>query len=181
MSKYDRVVTNSEEFRKNVCEKLNNILNNKKISENAEKGIYNYTIDMCEKKNIIKKWSNSYFVLIYIQKLKCVLFNLKNKKLLDKIKNKNFRAHEIAFIKHETMRPELWGPLIENKKIKDENKFAPKIEASTDDFKCLKCKNNGLSVEEYSKCTYYQLQTRSSDEPMTTFVTCINCGNRWRC
>jgi hypothetical protein len=25
------------------------------------------------------------------------------------------------------------------------------------------------------------LQTRSADEPMTTFVTCIACGCRWRC
>ena len=46
-------------------------------------------------------------------------------------------------------------------------------QASTDAFKCGKCKQR--------KCTYYQLQTRSADEPMTTFVTCLNCGNRWKC
>ena len=51
-------------------------------------------------------------------------------------------------------------------------KYEPKLEASTDDFKCWKCKSK--------KCTYYQLQTRSADEPMTTFVTCINCGKRWK-
>ena len=39
-------------------------------------------------------------------------------------------------------------------------------------FQCAKCKEK--------KCTYYQLQTRSCDEPMTTFVTCTVCGNRWR-
>lgn len=27
---------------------------------------------------------------------------------------------------------------------------------------------------------YYQLQTRSADEPMTTFVTCFHCNHRWR-
>lgn len=26
---------------------------------------------------------------------------------------------------------------------------------------------------------YYQIQTRSSDEPMTTFATCCSCGNNW--
>lgn len=31
------------------------------------------------------------------------------------------------------------------------------------------------------KCSYYQMQTRSADEPMTTFVRCVACGNRWRC
>lgn len=27
---------------------------------------------------------------------------------------------------------------------------------------------------------YYQLQTRSADEPMTTFVTCYHCMHKWR-
>ena len=27
---------------------------------------------------------------------------------------------------------------------------------------------------------YIQLQTRSADEPMTTFVLCLECGNRWK-
>lgn len=40
-------------------------------------------------------------------------------------------------------------------------------------FKCGKCKS--------IKTTYYQMQTRSADEPMTTYVTCKGCGNRWKC
>lgn len=42
----------------------------------------------------------------------------------------------------------------------------------TDLLKCAKCKKRN--------CTYNQLQTRSSDEPMTTFVMCNECGNRWK-
>ncbi|KAK3273922.1 hypothetical protein CYMTET_9676 [Cymbomonas tetramitiformis] len=45
-------------------------------------------------------------------------------------------------------------------------------QASTDQFKCGRCKQR--------KTTFYQLQTRSADEPMTTFVTCVNCDNRWK-
>jgi len=44
--------------------------------------------------------------------------------------------------------------------------------AETDMFKCGRCRQR--------KCTYYQMQTRSADEPMTTFVTCVNCNNRWK-
>ena len=44
--------------------------------------------------------------------------------------------------------------------------------ASTDQFKCGRCKQR--------KCTYFQMQTRSADEPMTTFVTCTVCQNRWK-
>ena len=40
-------------------------------------------------------------------------------------------------------------------------------------FKCGRCKSK--------KTTYYQLQTRSADEPMTTFVSCLNCEKNWKC
>ncbi|KAG0020949.1 RNA polymerase II elongation factor [Entomortierella chlamydospora] len=51
-------------------------------------------------------------------------------------------------------------------------KGAEEQQAETDMFKCGKCKGR--------KTRYYQMQTRSADEPMTTFVTCISCGNRWK-
>ena len=39
-------------------------------------------------------------------------------------------------------------------------------------YECSKCK---------SKKTYlFQLQTRSGDEGFTTYVTCVNCGNKWK-
>ena len=71
------------------------------------------------------------------------------------------------------MLPNKWNELINLKKIRDENKYTPKIEASTDNFTCYRCKSK--------KCSYYELQTRSADEPMTTFVTCLDCGCRWKC
>ena len=46
------------------------------------------------------------------------------------------------------------------------------MEAVTDSFTCRKCRSK--------KCTYYELQTRSADEPMTLFITCIDCGTKWK-
>tara|TARA_B100000989_G_C19490500_1_gene449534 strand:- start:681 stop:1202 length:522 start_codon:yes stop_codon:yes gene_type:complete len=172
MSKFKRIVKDEDNFRNNIVSMFNENINNINISKNLEKGVFNYTLEECEKKKLIKKWSNHYFVLIYIQKIKSILFNLKNQILFNKLVNKEFRAHELAFMTHQEMRPDLWNNLLEEKRIKDENKFKPKIEASTDDFKCGKCKS--------TRCTYYQLQTRSADEPMTTFVTCLDCGNRFK-
>ncbi len=172
MNLNERKINNPSEFRNNIVKYLNEIISNVKISENLEKGIYNYTLKTCEEKNLIKKWSNSNFVIIYIQKFKIIFCNLKNKSILNKIINKKIKAHELAFMTHQEMLPDMWNKLIEEKRIKDENTFSPKIEASTDDFTCFKCKSK--------KCTFYQLQTRSADEPMTTFVTCLNCGNRWK-
>lgn len=38
---------------------------------------------------------------------------------------------------------------------------------------CGKCKGSAVS--------YSQAQTRSADEPLTTFCECTLCGNRWKC
>jgi transcription elongation factor S-II len=166
-------IDNPDEFRTNIANKLAGILGDNKDSSNLEKGIYNYCLDHATKLNIVKKWDNIYFVKLYLVRVRTVYVNLKHSDLTDKLQNKNIKPHEIAFMTHQDMQPSSWDDLIREKKIRDENKYEPKLEASTDNFKCYKCKSK--------KCTYYQLQTRSADEPMTTFVNCLDCGNRWKC
>lgn len=46
------------------------------------------------------------------------------------------------------------------------------VKRSAGQFPCNKCKSSDTS--------YFQMQTRSADEPMTTFVSCQNCGHRWK-
>ena len=166
-------VTNPEKFREHISDNLFEIIKNRSIVSNLEKGVYNYSLDAASKKKIVKKWENQYFVQIYLDRVKSIFINLTNETLLDKIVEKKIKAHELAFMSHQEMNEDRWKELIELKQIKEENKYTPKIEASTDNFTCFKCKSK--------ECTHYQLQTRSADEPMTTFVTCIRCSNRWKC
>lgn len=42
----------------------------------------------------------------------------------------------------------------------------------SDSLECGRCKQK--------KVSYTQAQTRSADEPMTTFCECMNCGKRWK-
>jgi DNA-directed RNA polymerase subunit M/transcription elongation factor TFIIS len=73
------------------------------------------------------------------------------------------------------------GYVLENDKIFDEIKFKQKekeeylskpIEVEEGVFTCEKCQ---------SKKTYsHSKQVRSSDEGFTTFVFCLNCGQKWR-
>lgn len=37
---------------------------------------------------------------------------------------------------------------------------------------CPKC--------SHKKAYFFQLQTRSADEPMTTFFRCVQCAHRWK-
>lgn len=168
-----RVIENPELFRENIHKKLTLLIGDEKISSNLEKGIFNNSLKKATTLNIVKKWDNIYFVQIYLDLLRTIYINLKNTRIMNKLKNKEIKAHELAFMTHQDMSPEKWEKLIEDKKIRDQNKYEPKLEASTDNFQCRKCKSK--------KCTYYQLQTRSADEPMTTFVTCLDCGTRWKC
>lgn len=166
-------IDNSSIFRKNIVNKLSIIIEDNAVSTNLEKGVFNYSLKKAHEQEVIKKWDNKYFVEIYLNRLKTIIYNLKLSENINKIRTKKIKAHEFAFMNHQEMCPEKWSTLLEEKKIRDQNKYETNLEASTDDFKCWKCKSK--------KCTYYQLQTRSADEPMTTFVTCLDCGNRWKC
>ena len=143
------------------------------VASNIEKGIFNWTIQHATKNNIVKKWSNPFFITLYIDRLRSVYINLKKPDVSSAVISGNIKAPELAFMTHQEICPDKWKQLIEDKKVRDKQKYEPNIEASTDNFTCNKCKSK--------KCTYYQLQTRSADEPMTTFVTCLECGKRWKC
>ncbi len=167
-----RTIANSDNFRANIRKKIDGRLNNEKASINLEKGIFNYALKEADQRKIVKKWDNKFFVQIYINHLRSILINL-NEKWIEDINNGSVQPHKIAFMTHQELNHELWSDLIDAKSKRDKNKFETNLAAATDTFTCRKCKAN--------QCTYYQMQTRSADEPMTTFVTCIPCGNRWKC
>lgn len=172
-----RTVNNPVEFREKVCLQLYELfllnLSTNSI-ENIEKSIYNYCIEVAGDRNIVKKWDNPFFVQLYTDRLRSIYINFKkSEELRQRLFTKQIKPHEVGRLTHQDMAPAKWQKLIEDKTVRDENKYTPKLEASTDNFTCRKCKSK--------ECSYYQLQTRSADEPMTTFVTCIKCGNRWKC
>ena len=161
-------------FRKNIRAKLHNIIADEEYrSINLEMGIYNFAIKEANQYKIIKKWNNKKFVQLYIDKLRTTFINLKNNpRLLEQIRCGEIKSHLVAFMTHQEMDPEHWHTLIEKKIKRDASKFTNNIEASTDMFTCKKCRSK--------KCTYYELQTRSADEPATIFVTSLDCGKHWK-
>ena len=172
-------INNPVDFRNNIRKKLNKIIKKKSISLNLEKGIYNYTIQTAKQKKLIRNWTNQTFVMIYLDKLKSVMLNLNSKStventtLLKRLKGGEFKSHELAFMTHQEIFPEKWKYLIDAKIKRDKKEGEVDLSAATDEFFCFKCQKR--------KCSYYEMQTRSADEPMTTFVTCLLCGNNWKC
>jgi len=166
-------VSNPDAFRKEIKKYIFSKVQDNKIANNVEKSIFNFSIKKAIEMKVVRKWDNESFVIIYMNKFKMIFHNLKNDIIVEKLKQNVIKPHEVSFLTHVELLPEKWKQEIQDKKLRLENKFFPKIEASTDNFTCGKCKTKA--------CTYYQLQTRSADEPMTTFVTCTQCGNRWKC
>jgi len=166
-----RKIENSEQFRSNIRAKINEKLNNEKHSINLEKGIFNYALKEADQRKIVKKWDNKHFVQIYLDRLRSIYTNL-NDNIIEQINSEVIKAHVVAFMTHQELNPEKWTKLIEVKAKRDANKFETNIAAATDTFTCRKCKGN--------QCTYYQMQTRSADEPMTCYISCVLCGNRWK-
>lgn len=171
-----RKIENPDTFRSNIRQKLTIFFeecdNKEKLAINLEKGVHNWALKEANNRKVVKKWDNPFFVQIYLDHLRSIYINLKNDRLVQLVKNGEIKVHEIAFMTHQEMLPEKWEELIKQKSIRDKNKFEQNLEAATDTFTCRKCRSK--------KCTYYQMQTRSADEPMTIFVTCIDCGTRWK-
>jgi transcription elongation factor S-II len=166
-------IENPDAFRSNIRKKLSSFLQeNMTHASNLEKGIYNWALKEASTRKVVKKWDNQFFIQIYLDHLRSIFVNLRNDKLSQMILNGDIKAHELAFMSHHEMLPEKWDELIKAKSIRDKSKFEQNIEAMTDTFTCRKCKSK--------KCSYYQQQVRSSDEPMTIFVQCLQCFNRWK-
>jgi len=113
--------------------------------------------------------------------------------LVRKLQLKQLDAKRLAWYPADILWPD--GPMaLSIVKNRERDMHLERIKARESDYdgilQCRKCKSN--------KTEYYQLQTRSADEPMvrflsfffpnasdtlfqTTYATCKKCGNKWKC
>jgi len=172
-------VSDPKEFRNNIRSQINKYLKNEIWSINLEKGIFNYAVGEAKKRKVVRKWDSSNFVLLYVNKVRSIIDNINpdshvcNTELLAKIKGSDLLIYKLASMNPRDLYPAHWEELVAAKIKRDNHLYDEDLASATDEFKCYKCKTR--------KCTYYQLQTRSADEAMTTFVTCLKCGNHWKC
>ncbi len=151
----------ANETRGNYVGKLNTIVD-KKYGKQIEQSIYDFSIDYA---NVHE---TPYLIdQIYESKADEIINLLKDKEihLLKAIKQGIIDVSKIGFMKPAELNPDKYNHII-NKKKKEEDKI--NNQATSTVYTCKKCKKN--------KCQVTQRQTRSADEPATTFVTCIECG-----
>jgi transcription elongation factor S-II len=149
-----------------------------KLAINVERGIFNSCVS---KKDYKTMYWNSQFRDQYSSHFLHIYHNLnpdshvKNPHLLKRLVTGDFTIDYLCKqMSAEEMFPEMYYEYHheqdeELRKIEAQKEL---LNTTTGLFRCGKCKQN--------KTTYYQLQIRSADEGLTTFVTCVNCNNRWR-
>ena len=153
-------------------------LERKRISRIIEKSIYNHTIKISKERNLQRSWNNSIFKGLYLSKVRSIYSNLNKDSYIHNthffffLKSGEIDIENIANLSIYDIFPENWKYILEQKTKRDKLKYELKPEAMTDAFKCRKCGSRSTS--------YYEVQTRSADEPMTQFITCLDCNTRWK-
>jgi transcription elongation factor S-II len=153
----------AKDLRDNIIKKITAKLDSK-IANEIEKGINNWTNKYVEE-NQVTFLADS----IYQSKADEIINNLEekhNKTLIKMIKSGQIEPATIAELKPEELNPDKFEKIIKKKEIEEIRK---KNKTTSDVFKCPKCKARKSEVTEK--------QTRAGDEPMTTFVTCLECGH----
>jgi DNA-directed RNA polymerase subunit M/transcription elongation factor TFIIS len=143
-----------------------------------EKNIFETAYNKANTNYIARSWKSPAFIELYRQIVKSVLSNIhpespvKNPRLLKRVLDGEFKLNEIPLMTSFEMYPEKWFELKDKLLQREQKILEGNKSRATDQFKCRRCGKR--------ECTYYELQTRSADEPMTCFISCLNCGKEWR-
>eukprot|EP01105_Mastigella_eilhardi_P006535 TRINITY_DN18075_c0_g1_i1.p1 TRINITY_DN18075_c0_g1~~TRINITY_DN18075_c0_g1_i1.p1 ORF type:complete len:341 (-),score=80.43 TRINITY_DN18075_c0_g1_i1:24-974(-) len=114
----------------------------------------------------------------YTSKFRTIHFNVhhpKSTELRDALMAGEITPERLCSMDVRDMAPEEMKEQrkkVQEDMIKNLQPMRPEDLATSDQYECRRCHKRMTTI--------YQLQTRSADEPMTTYVTCVACNNRWK-
>ncbi len=165
-----------QQAEKDICRadyqmKLSNLLMDVDIGLKIELSIFEYALIYCQNHQFTIQFIKS----VYEDKYNDIVSNIidtpgiNNKNFKNLILNNTINPSYVAFLSPAQLHPDKWQYYIKKKEYIEqrENNIS-----YSDAYKCYKCGE--------SKAKITQAQTRSADEPMTTFVTCLVCHNTFK-
>jgi hypothetical protein len=177
----DECVTLEVKQRQHILEVLTGMLS-EQCDENdlneLERGIYNACLNEAKARQVPLTWEHETFRWIYAMVAKRAIANFNpdsyvgNKHLIQRWKDGEFTLDQIGGWTPYELKPMHWKDLKDQLLRREQRILEGNMSMATDRFRCSQCKEK--------KCSYYELQTRSADEPMTIFVKCLNCGKQWK-
>lgn len=143
-----------------------------------ELAIFQSAFDQAKKHYVPRNWKSPHFEELYKQTARQILWNIHpkspidNKRIVQRIMDGEFKLEDLATMTAYDLFPENWRELADKQLIREQKILEGNKSRATNEYKCRRCGKR--------EATYYEMQTRSADEPMTIFIMCLNCGNRWR-
>jgi transcription elongation factor S-II len=143
-----------------------------------ERCIYNGAVHSAIQRHVGKSWAHPPFVELYSRYAKHLAANFHpksyvgNTELFDRYKAGEISFKDISAMDTYQLFEGRWTESFEQQQVREKRQLEGNKAMATDRFLCMRCHKR--------ECTYYELQTRSADEPMTIFITCLNCGKHWR-
>ena len=147
-----------------VAHPLRDLVRERFESEGIEEEILRKIVSDAQKWFVDIDWQNSVFVEMYRS---CAIKLYPYRKLAE-----TMGPHEFVNSNPVDRNPARWIEIIQKTAEREKARYSSRPTASIHMF-CRSCKKK-------SPCDSYQMQTRSADEPMTTFVTCLECHKRWK-
>jgi len=165
-------------IRDRVIENFTELLENNELAIKLEESVLHVVCEQAIKESIDVDWSNRVFWNMY--RSRAISFyeygrratSSDDGKWLLMLKQGEITTREFAEMNAVDLCPSRWKDAVE-RIIESEKKLYSKNESAAIFMWCSACKKK-------TKCDYYQMQSRSADEPMTTFVTCLECDRKWK-
>ena len=165
-------------IRDKVIENYKEVLEDDELAIQLEESILHVVCEQAIKENIDVDWNNRVFWNMY--RSRAISFyeycrrstSSDDGKWMLNLKQREITTREFAEMNAVDLCPSRWKDAVE-RIIESEKKLYSKNESAAIFMWCSACKKK-------TKCDYYQMQTRSADEPMTTFVTCLECDRKWK-
>ncbi len=146
--------------------------------QKLERCIYNGAVKASGQRHIGKAWSHNPFVEMYMIFAKHIAANFHptayvgNTELFARYKSGEITFKDISEMDTYQLFEDRWKDSFAQQQVREKRQLEGNKSMATDQFLCMRCHKR--------ECTYYEMQTRSADEPMTIFITCLNCGKHWR-
>lgn len=158
-----------EKERKNTIKSISKYFDSDHCPR-IEEGFYDFTNQYCTSHPHYLPLASA----IYTDHVRNFLFNCQQnhatiKKIKKQVSNGKYNGYNLAFLRPDELDEDNWMRIILRRNTTEEKlNNLPTIQWKV----CGICKS-----KEYH---YYQLQTRSADEPMTTFYICKTCGKTYK-